>query len=128
MLLRRTSFASTQYLVVGQAYVSGAMDGESILGPLPINWTIKMLPGADGRQVTCFHDRESNTLTRHDPRLPALAPEWERVPQRPRLRDDPYFFQDYRNRVTGEVVNADPRVGWEALVSRGVGVERFCLV
>ena len=125
MLLRPTG--SGGYLVIGQTFVHGLMDGESVLGPLPTGWRIQMLPGSDGRQVTCFFNNATGKVTRQDPRLPPLPSEWEKV-HRSRTQDDPYFYQDFYNRITGETINSDPRVSGSALSSRGVGTRKFRLV
>ncbi|KPI34983.1 uncharacterized protein AB675_11923 [Cyphellophora attinorum] len=116
ILLRPTG--SGEYLVVGQIFVHGLMDGESLLGSLPPDWEIRMLPGGDGREVTCFFNATDSALTRQDPRLPEMPPEWNRL-KRDRVQDDPFFHQDYQNRDSGEIINFDPRVGVAALTSRG---------
>ena len=115
------------YLVVGQMLVYGLMDGESILGPLPTGWRIQMLPGSDGRQVTCFFNNATGKITRQDPRLPPLPSEWEKV-HRSCTQDDRYFYQDFYNRITGETIISDPRVSVSTLSNRGVGTEKFRLV
>lgn len=117
VLLRPTH--SGEFLVVGQCFTHGLMDAEGILGPLLDPWKIEMLPGSDGRQVTCFRSHETQRVTIQDPRLMRLPAKWEPVRRR-RLQDDPYFFRDFRDKETGFVVNADPRLSPMALEARGV--------
>ena len=125
LLLR--SLPSGDYILVSQCFVHGLMDGEQLLGSLPDFWTLRMLADADGREVPCYFHGETKKLTRNDPRLPSLSSEWERV-QRRRTQDDPSFFQDYRNKTTGEILNFDPRLTPEALKQRGVSLKTFRLI
>jgi hypothetical protein len=65
--------------------------------------------------------------TIHDPWLGPLPPEWECFP-RERTNNDPKIYEGFRNKVTGEVMNSDPRKLPEALEARGVKLETFHLV
>ena len=104
----------------------GLMDAESILGPIPDHFQMEM-SYPDGFYNTTF----CNTLTKErsieDPRLPSLSPEWE-VTNRDRTQDDPFFFREFRNKITGQTLTSDPRMLPEALEQRGVALDKFRLV
>jgi hypothetical protein len=55
-----------------------------------------------------------------------MSPEWEPVERgdESRLR---FFVQNYQHKVTGEVINSDPRLLPEALGVRGVKVQTFTI-
>lgn len=124
MLLRPT--ASGDFLVVGECYVHGLMDGEALLGPIPNQWRIEMRKG-DGFDKPFFHNTSIGESSTEDPRLRPLPVEWEIVP-RNRRQEDPYFFKDFRNRTTAEVMTSDPRMLPEVLKERGVKLETFQLI
>ena len=65
--------------------------------------------------------------TLEDPRLDELSPEWERITYK-RTPDDPAYFATFKNNVTGETLNSDPRLSAEALHARGVKLETFSLI
>jgi hypothetical protein len=62
-----------------------------------------------------------------DPRLEALPSEWEEVDKEDeaRLR---FHVQHHRNKVTGEIINSDPRLLPEALGVRGVQLDTFVMI
>ena len=102
------------------------MDAEGILGPLPDPFRMEMWC-PDGFYETSFYNLSTRERSSEDPRLPLLSPEWE-ISKRERRQDDPYFFKEFRNKVTGEVLTSDPRMLPEALEQRGVKLERLRLV
>ena len=65
--------------------------------------------------------------TLEDPRLEAMPLEWERMTYE-RTPDDPAYFAAFRNKVTDETINSDPRLSPEALQARGVALETFSLI
>jgi hypothetical protein len=123
-LLRET--ASGDFLVVGDCFVHGLMDAESILGSIPDHFRMELWC-PDGFYETSFYNTSTKDRSIEDPRLPSLSPEWEIV-KRERTQDDPFFFREFRNRTTGETLTSDPRMHPDALEQRGVTLERFRLV
>ncbi|KAI7760018.1 hypothetical protein LZL87_012389 [Fusarium oxysporum] len=107
LLLRPTG--ERRFLIVGQCFMPGLMDSEALLGPLPQGWTIQMRHGYNGREVTQFINTMPGLDTIEDPSLPILPPDREVIQRRSGL-DDPEFLRNFRNNVTGEVINYDPRV------------------
>ena len=127
-ILLRRNLSQNVFQVVGECYIYGIMDGESLLGPIPSPWKVRP---ARERGSDIFEPRYWNTainaITREDPRLGDLPPEWERIKQR-RTTDDPILFAPHRNKLTGEIINSDPRMLPENLRARGVDLQSFQLV
>lgn len=115
------------YEVVGECYFHGIMDGESILGPLPAPWKIRMTTNIGGIHEITYWNPQTNVTSQEDPRLDSLLPEWERLPQE-WTREDPVITAWHKNKVTGEVMNSDPRMLPDALIARGVKLEHFKLL
>lgn len=113
------------FTVVGPAYVHGLMDSEALLGPIPHPWRVQQIQH-EGRFSLRFLNTETNNLSVEDPRLPALKSEWQRI-YRYYTADDPLYFAEFRNVITGQVMNSDPRLLPEALESRGVDLRTFTL-
>jgi hypothetical protein len=107
--------------------VHGLSDAVGILGPLPDHWEAIIKPDASGISRQRFIHFGDNAETLDDPRLDALPREWERGTYG-RLAGDPAIFETFKNRVTGEVVNYDPRLSLEALDARGIKLQAFRLV
>lgn len=125
MLLRPTT--SGDFLIVGPCFVHGLMDAESILGAIPDPWQMKMRKD-DGRVYKpYFYNISTGKILFEDPRLPPLSSEWEII-ERKRTHEDPSFFKDFRNIISGETLNSDPRMLPDALEERGVKLETFRLV
>ena len=103
------------------------MDGESVLGPIPHPWKVRMGKNEGGIYVPRYWDKETDTITQDDPRLDSLSPDWERIP-REWTRDSPVVAAWHKNKVTRETMNSDPRMLPDALVARGVKLEQFRLV
>jgi len=125
MLLRKTS--EGVYNVVGECYIHGIMDGESLLGPLPSAWGICPARNSNGIYVPKYWNFEIDAMTSEDPRLGELPPEWESIKQQ-RTPDDPLLFAPHRHKLTGEIINSDPRMLPEALRARGVDLQILRLV
>ncbi|CAN9214094.1 unnamed protein product [Alternaria alternata] len=73
------------YIVIGQCYVQGLMDGEALLGDLPTSWTVQQHRN-DGAVVFEYYNSDTTCLTSEDPRLPPLDEGWRKVwrPRTPR--------------------------------------------
>jgi len=116
-----------KYLVVGEAFCSGVINGEAFLGPIPGSFDV--LYQYTERQKAyywAFIDRDSGKFQVEDPRLVdvPLPAGWRR-----REHENEEFEDWFVNDETGEDNNTfDPRGSPEALKSRGVKLEAFDLV
>ncbi|KAK6606664.1 hypothetical protein H4I95_04313 [Botrytis cinerea] len=122
IVLRPTK--SGEFLVVGSYFIHGLMDGEALLGPIPSPWKTELYRRKDSGYSTHFVKPNEKTLD--DPRLPPLPFEWVEV-----NRDDgpwPIGKYHFRNTVTGESMDSDPRMLPDALVKRGVNLQKFRLI
>jgi hypothetical protein len=115
------------YLVVGTAYLSGAMHIEALFGSIPVGWELTYQLFTESWRMVFTH---GDVLTREDPRV-ALPPQWryKYVPQKyepntPKELLDFYF----ENVETKETSWYDPRLTPEALRERGVNIQEFILV
>ncbi len=115
------------FQVVGECYVHGLEDAVGLLGPLPKGWKAIIRGDALGRPNQRFVNPRDNREVIDDPRLGYLPANWERTTYE-RQADDPAIFERFRNIVTGEMVNYDPRLSPEALEARGVQLRSFKLV
>jgi hypothetical protein len=128
MLLRPSSKHAGSFEIVGECHVHGIMDGESLLGPLPHGWEVRSEPTAGTREwAPHYWNSSTKILSAQDPRLGKMPPDWESTSQE-RTPDDPIMCAPHRNKVTGTVLNSDPRLLPEALKDRGVNLETFRLV
>lgn len=120
----------TEFLFVGPCFVYGLDDANGLLGPLPKPWRVQVFTDESGlRSIYKFLNPDTGVLSEEDPRLPPLdGDKWERAPRGRRTGDDPITFQRFRNKLTGEVVNYDPRMDRDALEARGVRIREFNLV
>ncbi|KAF2489419.1 HET-domain-containing protein [Lophium mytilinum] len=111
------------YQVVGEAYVHGVMNGELLLGALDKGVELIWKRDKDGLLSPTFLDRRTATITAEDPRLSstALPPGWSKELDEFGL---PWFWHD----DSDEGTECDPRIGKEALLSRGVNLRTFTLV
>jgi hypothetical protein len=67
------------------------------------------------------------TISEEDTQLQELPEIWQSLDYK-RTPDDPLLNAPHRNRVTGEVINSDPRTLPEALIAKGVKLEQSRLV
>lgn len=126
MLLRPT--ASGDFLVVGESYVLGLMDGESVLGQLPKDFTVEMRADeASNREIPHFRNISTNQLLIEDPRLPTLPAAWEEV-KAEMSEDDIIYARWFKNAQTGEVIEHDPRLIPESLRAQGIPIQNFRLI
>lgn len=113
------------YQVVGEAFVYALRDANALLGPLPEPWCVQISESDGLRSVFHFLNREADEATDNDPRLGPMIG-WERLDVE-RVVDDPLTCQKYWNRGTGQVVNFDPRMSFDALEARGLKFKGFAL-
>ncbi|KAK4494885.1 hypothetical protein PRZ48_014241 [Zasmidium cellare] len=125
LMIRRAS--SDTYQIVGECYLHGTDNCIPFLGPLPDGW----IPFYDKRDsgygvARKYRKPSTGEVIEDDPRLPPLR-EWERF-HRESQPDDRGSFACFRNKRTGGVINADPRLTATALREMGLEVEDFCFV
>lgn len=121
LVLRLTG--NGKFLVVGEAYYHGIMNGERFLGPLsPDVDCVQRL----GFSFPLFVNRVSEKTQCEDPRLGELPSGWSRVGHE---REEEFTI--FRDNNTEEVYYSDifdPRTFPEELEKRGVKLENFTLV
>ncbi|PON26267.1 hypothetical protein TGAM01_v204743 [Trichoderma gamsii] len=121
------------FRLVGSSFVYGLNDGQALLGRLKSPWRVQIFdhPEQDFRIEHRYYNRETRELTVSDPRLED-HPEWERVSLedlgRPLIGDDPIILELFKNKITGGIMNSDPRLLPEALEARGVDLQWFTIV
>ncbi|EXL41949.1 hypothetical protein FOCG_15311 [Fusarium oxysporum f. sp. radicis-lycopersici 26381] len=115
------------FQVVGSCYLHGFTSAEAFLGPLPAPWVMQYKPDSCGVQTPYFFNKDTKEAVQQDPRLGELPVTWEAI-QKDRTKDDPQFLSLFRNNLTGELMNSDPRMLPEALRDRGVRLQSFKLV
>ena len=113
------------YLVVGDCYLHGVMQAESLLGPLPHPWQwVSRYNEELGGPFACLFNKETNQYQLNDPRLGPLPSGW-----RVRSHAEEAWWNWYVNEITGEDSGRlDPRLSPEALKRRGVNVQEFRLI
>ncbi|KAF2099797.1 HET-domain-containing protein [Rhizodiscina lignyota] len=118
-----------RYQVIGSAYVHGVHDGEALLGSLPDSWKFESTPV----NHVSIYNRFINISTGEvvditdDPRLGPLPEEWGFTDERPTTLDASQTPLCFRNKITGEIINSDPRMLPDALRARGVKLRTFAL-
>jgi hypothetical protein len=117
---------STCYHYLGPLYVHGLMEGQALLGPLPPAWEL-IINNDNFPHSFSFLNHGAEEITIDDPRLDALPQEWDEIEEDNEARLIPHV-QHYRNKITGEIINSDPRLSPESLEARGVHLETFTLV
>ncbi|ENH69208.1 Heterokaryon incompatibility protein 6, OR allele [Fusarium oxysporum f. sp. cubense race 1] len=115
------------FQVVGSCYLHGFTSAEAFLGPLPAPWVMQYKPDSCGVQTPYFFNKDTKEAVQQDPRLGELPVMWKAI-QKDRTKDDPQFLSLFRNSLTGELMNSDPRMLPEALRDRGVRLQSFKLV
>jgi hypothetical protein len=118
---------SGQFVVVGESYIHGLNDATGLLGPLPAPWKGIFRVDSMGRHLHLYYNSVTRQSTPEDPRLDLLPSNWQRLSYE-RIEDDPEIFQRFKDTITGEVVNSDPRLTPEALMARGVELTTFRLI
>ncbi|OAA55793.1 Heterokaryon incompatibility [Niveomyces insectorum RCEF 264] len=116
------------YKVVGASYVHGFADAEALLGPLATPWRVECAYNAGGQWSPSFVNDATGQTTDIDPRFGPLPPDWECLAEVPRAADDPPVNARFRNKDTGMLANADPRLQPEVLEARGVDLQEIKLV
>ncbi|KAI4266345.1 MAG: hypothetical protein L6R35_006959 [Caloplaca aegaea] len=122
MVLRPTDDGS--FLVVGECYVQGLMDGEALLGPLPSNWRRVFRYDEESKgSWDAFIDRDRRIWQVEDPRLGPLPEGWceEEHPKQ-------HLYALFRDKTTDVVYRHDPRMLPSSLRDRGVELQEFNLV
>ena len=117
-----------QHRVVGQGYLHGFVDTEAFLGSLPSCWETKIVfDFVNYSTFPLFVNKETGVESTEDPRLGPVADDWQRL-EPVRTAYDPSYYAKFRNRLTGDVMNSDPRMQPEELERRGVKLQTFSLV
>ncbi|KAL9018203.1 MAG: hypothetical protein Q9185_004476 [Variospora sp. 1 TL-2023] len=122
MVLRPTDDGS--FLVVGECYVQGLMDGEALLGPLPSNWRrVSRFYEETKTSWDAFNDRDRGIWQVEDPRLGPLPEGWceQEHPKQ-------HLYARFRDKTTDVVDWHDPRLLPSSLRDRGVELQEFNLV
>jgi hypothetical protein len=145
VLLRPT--LENNFEVIGDFFVHGIVEAESLLGPIPLPWRSFSFNNESGFGEPWYHifdKRELDVILHHspdsrgiikakypsreDPRLGSLPPNWERVDDYKKKSDNPILLAVFRNTETGEIMKSDPRMLPEALVACGVKLQQFRFV
>jgi len=113
-----------EFKVIGPSLCHGMMDGEALIGSLPKDWVVEFYRDRLGYAAVHYRNKITNELTAEDPRLGVLPPEWEKV-TRERTVNDPRWFSWFRNKRSGQVINADPRLLPDSLEARDVELRTF---
>ncbi|KAL8987174.1 MAG: hypothetical protein Q9177_003592 [Variospora cf. flavescens] len=122
IVLRPTDDGS--FIVVGECYIQGLMDGEALLGPLPSNWRRVLRFDEEAKGTwDAFIDRDRGIWQVEDPRFGPLTEGWceEKHP-----KDHVYTL--FRDKTTDVVDWHDPRMLPSSLRERGVELQDFNLV
>ncbi|KAL8668853.1 MAG: hypothetical protein Q9168_006532 [Polycauliona sp. 1 TL-2023] len=111
------------YRIVGECYVYGMMESETLLGPLPGRWQGVIIYKEGEGNMEGYIDRQTGETRYDDPRLGQLPFGW-------RLKDAnrrPDWNNWFINDETGEQLRwpIDPRMTPEALEARGVNLQDF---
>ncbi|KAL1852905.1 hypothetical protein Daus18300_011987 [Diaporthe australafricana] len=118
------------FRVVGPVYLDGAMDGEAFLGQLPDHWCVQFDILKESASDKLFYKNlDTGAVVKTDPRMDKipLPYEWEPVTWA-REDIDPMICCRFRNKLTGELINYDPRMTSEALEKRGVNIQEIVLI
>jgi hypothetical protein len=111
------------YAVIGEAYVHGLMNGEAILGSIPLGWKAQAKRNKQGSLVQIFTQEGSQAEpTYEDPRLGPLPTGWKLT--RADTLQDTTFHDESAQHVHKE---NDPRLLPQALIDRGVKIQTFLL-
>ena len=120
---------NNKFQVLGECLIFGLNDANAFLGPLPSPWAAHVFSDSTGLfTVLRFYNSETKTTCDDDPRLGPLPEEWEAVDRGERTSEDPRIFRCFKNKLTGKIVNSDPRMEPEILRGRGVELRTFTLI
>jgi hypothetical protein len=111
---------SGDFQLIGSIKVADLGHGVALLGPLPKPWELKMVMG-ETKILHRFVNGATGETATEDPRLDKLPPEWEKM----ELEDN---WPHFRNNVTGQEINCDPRLTPEVLRKSGIKLRNFRLV
>ena len=110
------------YLVLGECYVHGLMNGEAFLGPLPDGWQqVFRYDEKTERKADVFCDRRCGTYQFEDPRLGDLPEGWSTMVH-------PLQYLLFINEAQDLKIRFDPRMSSQHLRERGLELQRFHLV
>ncbi|KAL8959728.1 MAG: hypothetical protein Q9193_003453 [Seirophora villosa] len=122
MVLRPTNDGS--FLVIGECYVNGLMEGEALLGPLPSNWRgVLRFHEETKRDRYMFEDHDQGVWQVEDPRLGPLPKGWHEE-EHPKQ----HLYARFRNETKNATTRFDPRMRPSSLRERGVELQDFNLV
>ncbi|KAK5626423.1 hypothetical protein RRF57_002138 [Xylaria bambusicola] len=105
------------------------MDGESLLGGIPYPWEVRRRHVDTRFMAIRFYNTDSGMETEYDPRLESIPipMDWEPI-EFEWAPSDPINCRKFRNKVTGAIINSDPRLFPEALLERGILIRTITLV
>lgn len=127
MIRPAVSIDPNAFQIVGECFMHGIMDADSILGPLGPQWQPRTIRNREAIGVTIYYNRNTKETTTEDPRLGEYPPGWVKV-EKERTPDDPIQYAPHRNMITGEEINSDPRLAPELLTARGIKLHTFNLI
>ncbi|RMJ11523.1 hypothetical protein CDV36_008807 [Fusarium kuroshium] len=120
-----------RYKILGECYMHGLADGAALVGLVPGPREVKIFKGPGGLwDAWGIWNSETREWDPEDGRLSRawLSDVWEST-EIERTRNDPAICRFFRNKVTGEVVNSDPRFEPEILRTKnGVELEEIVLI
>ncbi|KAM0811959.1 putative WW domain-containing protein [Seiridium cardinale] len=113
-----------QYQFVSGCLMHGVMYGEAILGSIPPPWQVKVWMQGQYMELK-YYNPETEEHAAMDPRLEGIPipPEWQRK-RFTHTPEDPNNCCKFINKVTGEVINYDPRMSMDAINERGLPGQR----
>ena len=117
--------AQEGYMVVGECYIDGFMDGEALLGALPSSWQriARYFPDL-GFSWHAFRNLQTGDIQVDDPRLGPLPAGWYIVDH-----GEKHAYNLFSNEEAGvTTTDIDPRLSPEALKARGVNLQEIRLV
>ena len=123
LILRPTNDQS--YMVIGECYIDGFMDGEALLGALPSNWQYVRRYFPDlGQNYDVLMETTTGDIQAEDPRLGPLPGGWHIA-----NHGKKHAYNRFSNEQMGVHSTAeDPRLSPGALEARGVKLQDICLV
>lgn len=113
------------YIVVGECYIDGFMDGKALLGTLPSNWQYVRRYFPDlGQNYDVLMETSTGDIQVEDPRLGPLPLGWHIADHGKK-----HAYNRFSNEQMGvHSTVEDPRLSPEALKAQGVKLQNICLV